>query len=81
MASMAASTISITLPIMAAALGLYLCDKGHPKTNKKQSGDGIRNSIETTVSKSRTMEVKSTNRIPKFAPQFDGLDCFETFVA
>ncbi|KAF4356623.1 hypothetical protein CsatB_002301 [Cannabis sativa] len=77
MASMAASTISITLPIVAAALGLYLCDKGHPKTNKKESGDEIRN----TVSRSRTMEVKSTNRIPKFAPQFDGLDCFETFVA
>uniref|UniRef100_A0A803PQA5 Uncharacterized protein n=1 Tax=Cannabis sativa TaxID=3483 RepID=A0A803PQA5_CANSA len=78
MASMAASTISITLPIVAAALGLYLCDKGHLKTNKKESGDGIRN----TVSRSRTMEVKSTNtRILKFAPQFDGLDCFETFVA
>ncbi|PON71972.1 hypothetical protein PanWU01x14_068140 [Parasponia andersonii] len=73
---MAAGTLSITLPVVAAAVGLYLCERSHFKT--KKFGTEIRSSFETIAAKAR-VEVK-TSQMPKLAPQFDGLDCFETFV-
>ncbi|EXB78392.1 hypothetical protein L484_003254 [Morus notabilis] len=73
---MAAGTVCVALPVVAAVVGLYLCDRNHSKS--KEFGGGIRASFEEVMAKAK-VEVK-TSQMPKLAPQFDGLDCFETFV-
>lgn len=46
--------------------------------NQELGGGGIQASMENTVRKA-VVGVKA-RQMPKLAPQFDGLECFETFV-
>lgn len=67
-------SIYVAVPALAAAVGFYFLDRNHVKEIKK----------EFSVSNEKMMsqmkdQVKSTQN-PKFAPQLDGLHCFETFV-
>ncbi|XWS61413.1 hypothetical protein CRYUN_Cryun07bG0123900 [Craigia yunnanensis] len=73
---MAAGTIYATIPaVVAAAVGIYSFDR---QSGAKAFGGGIRSSIETMLAKPN-QKVKGTP-LPKVAPQFDGLHCFETLV-
>ncbi|KAK9291491.1 hypothetical protein L1049_021268 [Liquidambar formosana] len=73
---MAVGTMYATMPAVAAAVGLYFLDKQH--SNTKELGSGFRASMKNSESKAKE-EVKIT-QMPKLAPQFDGLYCFETLV-
>ncbi|XP_059435198.1 uncharacterized protein LOC132168127 [Corylus avellana] len=73
---MASGTIYATIPAIVAAAGIYFFDRNHSKS--KERGGGIRAAIDKLVAKAK--EEEKTTRAPKFAPQFDGLHCFETLV-
>ncbi|PRQ60576.1 hypothetical protein RchiOBHm_Chr1g0382821 [Rosa chinensis] len=77
---MAMSTINVSLPFVVAGLaagaGIYFLDRNHYK--QKEIRGGIRTSIENFMTQAK-VEVSNT-QMPKLAPQFDGLDSFETLV-
>ncbi|KAM5557797.1 hypothetical protein ABKV19_024906 [Rosa sericea] len=74
---MAMSTINMSLPfVVAAGAGIYFLHRKH--YTQKEIGGGIRASIENFMTQTR-VEVSNT-QMPKLAPQFDGLDSFETLV-
>ncbi|KAH7853790.1 hypothetical protein Vadar_006632 [Vaccinium darrowii] len=73
---MGVNPLHITAPAVAAAIGIYFFEKIH--SNSKELGGGVRTSIANIAAKMRE-EMKSS-RVPKLAPQFDGLHCFETLV-
>ncbi|KAF3432743.1 hypothetical protein FNV43_RR23845 [Rhamnella rubrinervis] len=79
-AAMASGTIYVTLPIVAAAAAAGICffDRNGSKAKELEGGGNIQSSIEKIVGKA-VVEVKAP-QMPKLAPQFDGLECFETFV-
>ncbi|XVF10176.1 hypothetical protein REPUB_Repub07fG0160100 [Reevesia pubescens] len=73
---MAVGTIYATIPaVVAAAVGIYSFDR---QSGAKEFGGGIRSSIGSMLTKPN-QKVKTTT-LPKVAPQFDGLNCFETLV-
>ncbi|KAA8533533.1 hypothetical protein F0562_031033 [Nyssa sinensis] len=74
---MGMGTLYMTAPAIAAAVGIYFFDRNHSEA--KELGGGLRTSVGNLVAKVKE-EMKSTH-VPKLAPQFDGLHCFETLVA
>ncbi|XVE58273.1 hypothetical protein DITRI_Ditri04bG0157300 [Diplodiscus trichospermus] len=73
---MAVGTIYVTIPaVVAAAVGIYSFG-GH--SGAKEFGGGIRPYIGNMLAK--TNQKVKTKPLPKVAPQFDGLHCFETLV-
>ncbi|XVF51087.1 hypothetical protein PTKIN_Ptkin04bG0156200 [Pterospermum kingtungense] len=73
---MPVGTIYATIPaVVAAAVGIYSFER---HSGAKEFGDGIRSSIGGMLAKPNP-KVKTTS-VPKVAPQFDGLNCFETLV-
>ncbi|KAG6650409.1 hypothetical protein CIPAW_06G041500 [Carya illinoinensis] len=72
---MALGTIYATVPAFVAAAALYFLDR-KPSTQPQEHGGGIGAYIRNMVTEAKE-EVK-TSRMPKLAPQFDGLHCFET---
>ncbi|KAG4131032.1 hypothetical protein ERO13_D09G181766v2 [Gossypium hirsutum] len=75
---MASTTVYAAIPAVAiAAAGIYSFAR-HSEA-KEFGGAGTRWSIGSTPAK-RNQKVKDTPPPPKVAPQFDGLNCFETFV-
>uniref|UniRef100_A0A2N9IVE6 Uncharacterized protein n=1 Tax=Fagus sylvatica TaxID=28930 RepID=A0A2N9IVE6_FAGSY len=73
---MASATIYATVPAVVVAAGIYFFDKNHYKPKEHQGG--VQASIQNMVTKTKE-EVKRIG-MPKLAPQFDGLHCFETLV-
>ncbi|KAB1205209.1 hypothetical protein CJ030_MR7G021963 [Morella rubra] len=73
---MASGTIYATVPAVVAAAGVYFFERNHSKP--KEHGAGIRAYIGNMVAKAK--EGMKTTGMPKLAPQFDGLHCFETLV-
>ncbi|XWS38055.1 hypothetical protein CRYUN_Cryun19dG0098100 [Craigia yunnanensis] len=73
---MAVGTIYATIPaVVAAAVGIYSFDR---HSGAKDFGGRIPSSIGSMLAKPNR-QVKTTP-LPKVAPQFDGLHCFETLV-
>lgn len=71
------STMNMSLPFaVAAGAGIYFLDKSQYKP--KEIRGGIQSFIVNFIAKAK-VEVNTT-QVPKLAPQFDGLDCFETLV-
>ncbi|OMO95082.1 hypothetical protein CCACVL1_05583 [Corchorus capsularis] len=71
---MALGTIYATIPaVVAAAVGIYSFDR-QSGSGAKKFGDGIGSSMGSMQAKLKTAP------LPKVAPQFDGLNCFETLV-
>ncbi|CAL9008941.1 unnamed protein product [Prunus brigantina] len=63
----------------AAAAGIYFLDKNHYQP-KQELGGGIGETIQHVAPKPK-VELNNTTQMLKLAPQFDGLDSFETLVA
>ncbi|EEF37956.1 conserved hypothetical protein [Ricinus communis] len=82
---MAMGMMSVTIPAVAAAAGIYFLDKNHSQAQKRMAevvhglGSGMRGPVGSMVAKVKE-EVKSNSQMPKLAPQFDGLYSFETLV-
>ncbi|KDP24881.1 hypothetical protein JCGZ_25162 [Jatropha curcas] len=74
---MAMGIMSVTVPAVVAAAGIYFFDRTHPIT--QEIGNGRQASIGRMIAKV-TEEGKNSSTKPKLAPQFDGLYCFETLV-
>ncbi|CAK7324280.1 unnamed protein product [Dovyalis caffra] len=70
---MAMGAVSVTVPAIVAAAGIYFLDKSHSKA--QELGSRMRASRENMVEK-----VKKASEMPKLAPQLDGLNCFETLI-
>ncbi|KAM1021040.1 hypothetical protein ACFX15_041445 [Malus domestica] len=69
--------VYVSMPfLVAAATGIYFLDKNHYQP--KELGAGIRATIQDVVAKAKAKV--NTTQMPKLAPQFDGLDSFETLV-
>ncbi|CAN6564674.1 unnamed protein product [Malus baccata var. baccata] len=69
--------VYVSMPfLVAAATGIYFLDKTHYQP--KELGAGIRATIQYVVAKAKAKA--NTTQMPKLAPQFDGLDSFETLV-
>ncbi|GMJ06339.1 hypothetical protein HRI_004303100 [Hibiscus trionum] len=67
---MALATVYATIPaVVAAAVGIY------------SFGGGVRSSMGTLLEKdNQKVQTTALPALPKVAPQFDGLNCFETLV-
>ncbi|KAJ4830898.1 hypothetical protein Tsubulata_011131 [Turnera subulata] len=74
---MAMGMMSVTVPTVVAAAGIYFFDSSNSKA--QELGNGARSSLGSLVSKVKK-GVKKTSEMPKFAPQLDGLNCFETLI-
>ncbi|KAK8484743.1 hypothetical protein V6N13_130566 [Hibiscus sabdariffa] len=73
---MASGTVYATIPVVvAAAVGIYSYDR---HSGEKDFGGGVRSSPGSMLAKPN-QKVQATP-LPKVAPQFDGLHCFETLV-
>ncbi|KAK8569748.1 hypothetical protein V6N13_046793 [Hibiscus sabdariffa] len=73
---MALATVYATIPaVVAAAVGIYSFDR---HSGAKEYGGGVRSSMGSMLAKANQMV--QTTPLPKVAPQFDGLNCFETLV-
>ncbi|KAK8481609.1 hypothetical protein V6N11_024216 [Hibiscus sabdariffa] len=71
---MALATVYATIPaVVAAAVGIYSFDR---HSGAKEFGGGVRSSMGSMPAKANQMV--QTTTLPKVAPQFDGLNCFET---
>ncbi|PQP93075.1 hypothetical protein Pyn_20457 [Prunus yedoensis var. nudiflora] len=68
----------VVVAAAAAAAGIYFLDKNHYQP--KELGGGIGETIQHVVPKPK-VELNNTTQMLKLAPQFDGLDSFETLVA
>ncbi|KAK9994885.1 hypothetical protein SO802_024588 [Lithocarpus litseifolius] len=73
---MASRTIYATVPAVVVAAGIYFFDINHYRP--KEHEGGVQASMKNMVAKAK-QEVKKIE-MPKLAPQFDGLHCFETLV-
>ncbi|CAK9158240.1 unnamed protein product [Ilex paraguariensis] len=76
---MAMTCLYMTAPAVAAAIGLYFFDRYRYGNKVYELGGGIQPSMENLVAKVKEEGFKST-QMPKLAPKFDGLHCFETLV-
>ncbi|MBA0773576.1 hypothetical protein Gotri_008843 [Gossypium trilobum] len=73
---MALGTVYATIPaVVAAVVGIYSFDR---HSGAKEFGVGVRSSTDSMLAKPNTK--MQTTPLPKVAPQFDGLNCFETLV-
>ncbi|KAL3524463.1 hypothetical protein ACH5RR_017297 [Cinchona calisaya] len=78
--------IAVLAPSAVAAAGLYFLDRYHyhAAAITQVVGDyglnGLHSSTGNLVAKVKGDEKKVARPIPKFAPEFDGLHCFETLV-
>ncbi|KAK4571061.1 hypothetical protein RGQ29_029769 [Quercus rubra] len=73
---MASVAIYATVPAVVVAAGIYFFDINHYRP--KEHEGGVQASMKNMVAKAK-QEVKKIE-MPKLAPQFDGLHCFETLV-
>lgn len=71
---MAMGSIYVAVPTLAAAIGFYFLDRNHVKEIKKEFS--VSNEKMMLQAKDQGKGIQN----PKFAPQLDGLHCFETFV-
>ncbi|KAJ9679922.1 hypothetical protein PVL29_021735 [Vitis rotundifolia] len=72
---MGLGSVCVTVPAVAAAVGLFFFDRSHSRDNQ-----GFGGSMEDLVV--RMKEKVKGGQVAKVAvaPQFDGLHCFETMV-
>ncbi|GFY84018.1 hypothetical protein Acr_03g0007920 [Actinidia rufa] len=75
---MAMGALQVTVPAVAAVVGLYFVDKIH--SNAKEHLDGGCGLSTASLAAKLRDEAKSSAQVPKLAPKFDGLHCFETLV-
>ncbi|KAK6926088.1 EF-hand domain [Dillenia turbinata] len=66
----------VTVPAIAAAIGVYMFDRSHSKP--KGNSGGFTASLERIMSKAK--EGAKATSMPKMAPQLDGLHSFETLL-
>lgn len=71
---MAMGSIYVAVPALAAAVGFYFLDRNHVKEIKKEF------SLSNEKMMPQVQDQGKSIQNPKFAPQLDGLHCFETFV-
>ncbi|KAL1565486.1 hypothetical protein AAHA92_07695 [Salvia divinorum] len=77
---MALSGVYVTAPAAAAAMGLYFIGKNISNTNDGGDGGMAGTAAAKDEESGRSEEKAAAAALPKLAPQFDGLHCFETIV-
>lgn len=76
---MGIAAIFATAPAAAAAAaGLYFLDRHQAQSHSKVGGNGLHVSKMDLLAKRKK---GADDQAPKLAPQFDGLNCFETMVS
>ncbi|OAY59586.1 hypothetical protein MANES_01G042900v8 [Manihot esculenta] len=70
--------LSVAVPTVVAAAGIYFLEKSHSRA--QEVGNGIQAAAIANMVRKVKEQVKTNTELPKLAPQFDGLFCFETFI-
>ncbi|PIA49917.1 hypothetical protein AQUCO_01300567v1 [Aquilegia coerulea] len=73
---MTVGTFYMSMPVVASAVVVYFLEQN--RSNIKQLEGGVGTSVEKIKGKVETDQ--KTGQMPKLAPAFDGLHCFETLV-
>ncbi|BAT78916.1 hypothetical protein VIGAN_02167600 [Vigna angularis var. angularis] len=71
---MAMGSIFAAVPAIAAAAGFYFIGRNNVKEIKQGSSVSSQKMLAEVKERAKSLQM------PKLAPQFDGLDCFETLV-
>lgn len=78
-AEMLGQTVRASFPSIAKGSGNTAAGAGIDVSKKQQQGDSIPPSV--FVRKNKQQQQEQQRRAPRFAPELDGLNCFETLVS
>ncbi|KAM7463622.1 hypothetical protein LguiA_031743 [Lonicera macranthoides] len=72
---MGKATLYVTAPAFASALGFYFIDSYISQTKELGGGSSMVNLVDEELKKGIKRSASTQFKMPKLAPQFDGLKC------